>query len=45
VIFVREIKAVVVRRVRLSIEEFDTLIVEAAARVVVNHVRYHGYSI
>ena len=41
VILVREIEAVVVRRVRLPIEELDALIVEAAARVIVDHVRDH----
>ena len=41
VILVGEIEAVVVRRVRLPIEEPDALIVEAAASVVVNHVRDH----
>ena len=41
VILVGEIEAVIVRRVRLPIEELDALIVEAAARVIVDHVRDH----
>jgi hypothetical protein len=41
VILVGEIKAVVVRGIRLTIEELDALIVEAAAGVIVDHVRDH----
>ena len=41
VVLVGEIKAVVVRGIRLTIEELDALIVEAAAGVIVDHVRDH----
>ena len=42
VVLIREVEAVVVRRIRLPIKELDTLVVEAAAGMIVNDVCNNG---